>query len=748
MVSQEEFDLLKSKLATYEEQQAKQAEEMREAVAREVTKVSTGLTDLYSKTAAAVSDLEAKIRKLEGSYGGKAGRTLLNLKNAQPDKLSKNDEWRQWKSDVEDYCEETFAGMKDILDRVRRADSAVDELWFNSDEDQWWQKGEMLWRFLKRYTSGESRKVVTGVREDNGWEAWRKLHLQFEPGLVMREAQVMSQYTNMVNKRAKNPQETRSLMVELEERAKRVEEISGEQIDSRHEMSVIVGILDPETLKHTAQFQGAKANVNILKKKVLEFVNLVTGSSILGNKVDAMDIGRFEEKAGDCNEMEGEEAWWEQHGEDELGEINGLGERCYNCGGTGHYARECPQLKGKGKGKKGVVKGAWQGSKGGKGGKDAWKGAGGKGKGDSLKGGGKGLARPQYGTCWTCGGPHFAKDCPVSQGKGAWQAGQGAVRSLCNLQIHDESSTTEGAKMERKSGASRTATTTTTEVLEGAKNNPEETKQEEKVERLAGFQPERFQEDDDDSEEESSSLWRRRKTRGGFRFGIQMKCECSSATCCRRELEEKLPEDFVESRAVEEEMKVEKNEEEGWQKMKSKRARKRERQTQNRKRAGRTSSRGLSYEEQTVCSLQTVMPEGVNALGEGDWEELEMAVDSGATETVLSDEMLTSIEIKEGEACRKGVQYEVASGTLIPNLGEKKFVAVSESGMARRMTAQVCDVNKALMSVAKILKAGNRVVFEEGNSYIEDVQTNERMYMKEQGGMFMVKLWVNKSQGF
>ena len=47
-----------------------------------------------------------------------------------------------------------------------------------------------------------------------------------------------------------------------------------------------------------------------------------------------------------------------------------------------------------------------------------------------------------------------------------------------------------------------------------------------------------------------------------------------------------------------------------------------------------------------------------------------MAVDSGASETVLPEEDLPSIELKEGEAKRKGVQYEVADGTLIPNLGE------------------------------------------------------------------------------
>ena len=38
--------------------------------------------------------------------------------------------------------------------------------------------------------------------------------------------------------------------------------------------------------------------------------------------------------------------------------------------------------------------------------------------------------------------------------------------------------------------------------------------------------------------------------------------------------------------------------------------------------------------------------------------------------TVVNEDMLASVDIVEGEAFRKGVQYEVASGTLIPNQGE------------------------------------------------------------------------------
>ena len=111
---------------------------------------------------------------------------------------------------------------------------------------------------------------------------------------------------------------------------------------------------------------------------------------------------------------------------------------------------------------------------------------------------------------------------------------------------------------------------------------------------------------------------------------------------------------------------------------------------------------------------------------------------------MIGEDMLSSVELKEGEASRKGVQYEVASGTLIPNLGEKRFVAVAENGEVRKMTAQVCEVNKALLSVSKVVNAGNRVVFEAEGSYVEDRTTMERMYLKEVGGMYMIKMWVKK----
>jgi hypothetical protein len=82
----------------------------------------------------------------------------------------------------------------------------------------------------------------------------------------------------------------------------------------------------------------------------------------------------------------------------------------------------------------------------------------------------------------------------------------------------------------------------------------------------------------------------------------------------------------------------------------------------------------LDDDKEELRPLRVIEPEGVNELDvKGEWEEIELAVDSGATETVVGEGDLSSIETKEGAASKRGTEYEVANGVRIPNLGEKKF---------------------------------------------------------------------------
>ena len=61
-------------------------------------------------------------------------------------------------------------------------------------------------------------------------------------------------------------------------------------------------------------------------------------------------------------------------------------------------------------------------------------------------------------------------------------------------------------------------------------------------------------------------------------------------------------------------------------------------------------------------------------------------------------------------------------------------------GIYRQITAQVCEVNKGLLSVARMVSCGHRIVFDRTGSYIEDSRTKERMYMREDRGMYMLKM--------
>ena len=56
-----------------------------------------------------------------------------------------------------------------------------------------------------------------------------------------------------------------------------------------------------------------------------------------------------------------------------------------------------------------------------------------------------------------------------------------------------------------------------------------------------------------------------------------------------------------------------------------------------------------------MSSLIEGAPEGIDIGVEQAWEEIEMVVDSGATDTVVGENMLQCIETTPGPAFKRGV---------------------------------------------------------------------------------------------
>ena len=71
---------------------------------------------------------------------------------------------------------------------------------------------------------------------------------------------------------------------------------------------------------------------------------------------------------------------------------------------------------------------------------------------------------------------------------------------------------------------------------------------------------------------------------------------------------------------------------------------------------------------------------------------------------------------------------------------------MTNEGLEKQLTASITDVDKPLLSVAQIVRAGSRGIFDENRSYIED-ENKERIRIQQQGGFFTLKMWVPRSQG-
>ena len=126
----------------------------------------------------------------------------------------------------------------------------------------------------------------------------------------------------------------------------------------------------------------------------------------------------------------------------------------------------------------------------------------------------------------------------------------------------------------------------------------------------------------------------------------------------------------------------------------------------------------------------------------GGWQKIELAVDSGAAETVMPHDLVLDHDIMETHASRSGMCYASATDEPIPNLGELRLPLVTNEGTCRGMRFQAAPVSRPLGSVKRICQSGHRVMFDEDGSYIENKATGEINWLREDNGNYIMDLWV------
>ena len=753
--------------------------------------------ELLLQTRQAYDNLQKQLTELRASASGDAlvgssqleqarRKGFMPLKSIIPKKMGdKVEDWREWKEDTADFFDTQLEGIgKFLLDVVAKHEGTIDELdqtvrdFVGKNQQKFTQEDSvMVWRALKRITEGLSLKLVVNTRDENGFAAWHNLCKFFEPRLALQQGAALQELTKMILTRARNPEETRRMMVTYQSKVKDAEDLNN-PLQMEFRKSVLAGFIDETTRVGTWECQGKNKSAEEFEMKILEFVNGVAAPMSTTNISTSapMQIGAFGGQptpgAVEQNDARESEAWpsltgdsWDGR-DDESYELSALrkgkgkGKKgvCHGCGSPDHFVANCPVAKGKGKkgDKTGFIPygrmGAAPYQPSGKGpgySKGAW----------NIKGKGSGKTGPRDG-CWKCGGPHYSDQCPLNS-SGAGTGGQGGqIRHLAALVEVEADSDVVGITIPVVEGdtdvsATATATTNTTTMKATTPSTP--TSHSTSTRSMDSSSKARWREEAFKRYEKSENIMDAIDVERLVQHAVRQ-CPCG----CQLDEAQREGSDTDGYTVV----------------VNKKKSRNQRRKEAEQVQRGQANYRGQGQpirtpkEDETKVAPVTLPkdmqkqvrpkgrwgrlnllighePEGFNAVqATEEWELITLYVDSGATETVISEQMLSMLDLKESPQSRRGVEYEVANGKRIPNLGQKQFIGHTEDGTKRAMTAQVCEVNKALLSVSKVVGKGNKVVFGEedanGNTinYIEDNTTKERLWMEEENGMFALKIWV------
>ena len=121
------------------------------------------------------------------------------------------------------------------------------------------------------------------------------------------------------------------------------------------------------------------------------------------------------------------------------------------------------------------------------------------------------------------------------------------------------------------------------------------------------------------------------------------------------------------------------------------------------------------------------------------WVKVRVTMDSGAAGHVMPETMFPHVKIERKTPPKK---FVAANGEQIKDLGAKRIPFKTNEGVQRCITFRSANVVNPLISMQKVVQAGNTVVLDEKNPHIRNTRDGTVIKLDVNNGVYTMDMWI------
>ena len=153
----------------------------------------------------------------------------------------------------------------------------------------------------------------------------------------------------------------------------------------------------------------------------------------------------------------------------------------------------------------------------------------------------------------------------------------------------------------------------------------------------------------------------------------------------------------------------------------------------------RSKQKAKKANQSSLLSVENSQSAGSKKIVEtkDKWVKVRVTMHTGAAGHVMLESMFPNVRLERKMSPKK---FVAANGEQIKDLGEKNFPFRTNEGIQRCITFRSANVVKLLISMQKVVRAGNVVVLDEKNPHIRNTRDGTVIKLDANNGVYTMDM--------